>query len=298
MATVLVVDDARVDQHLAGSLLSKAGYETKFASNGREALDLMAQTCPDVVVTDLMMPEMDGLELVRTIRCRYPRVPVILMTGKGTEDTALTALRAGAVSFVPKLHLARSLAATVRSALLAVTKARAEKEAWTFLAYSESQYIIGYEAHAREALIAHFDEELQRLDMCGQADRLRVSTALLEALTNAIDHGNLELDSSLREESETRYHEMGLQRSNQAPYRDRRVHVRVVCTPSEVTYVVRDEGPGFNYRSLPDPRNPENLNRLSGRGILLIQTFMDEVRFNETGNQITMIKRRASAECE
>ena len=55
--------------------------------------------------------------------------------------------------------------------------------------------------------------------------------------------------------------------------------------------MIRDEGPGFDPDGLPDPTDPENLTKASGRGVLLIRTFMDEVRFNDTGNEITMIKR-------
>ena len=60
---------------------------------------------------------------------------------------------------------------------------------------------------------------------------------------------------------------------------------------SEATYIVRDEGPGFDPSILPDPTDPENLGKVSGRGLLLIRTFMDEVYHNERGNEIAMIKR-------
>ena len=59
---------------------------------------------------------------------------------------------------------------------------------------------------------------------------------------------------------------------------------------------MRDEGRGFDYHGLPDPCDPENLTKASGRGVLLIRTFMDDVSFNERGNEITMvIKRNESA---
>ena len=60
----------------------------------------------------------------------------------------------------------------------------------------------------------------------------------------------------------------------------------------EARFVIRDEGPGFDPRTLPDPTDPENLLKPSGRGVMLIRTFMDAVAFNETGNEITMIKRQ------
>ena len=57
-----------------------------------------------------------------------------------------------------------------------------------------------------------------------------------------------------------------------------------------IEYTIADEGPGFDVTSLPDPTAPENVLNVSGRGILLIRTFMDSVEFNETGNRITMRK--------
>lgn len=56
--------------------------------------------------------------------------------------------------------------------------------------------------------------------------------------------------------------------------------------------MIRDEGPGFDSTSLPDPTDPVNLEKVSGRGLLLIRTFMDEVRHNPKGNEIVLVKRR------
>jgi anti-sigma regulatory factor (Ser/Thr protein kinase) len=63
-------------------------------------------------------------------------------------------------------------------------------------------------------------------------------------------------------------------------------------THSEATISIRDQGPGFDPKSLPDPTDPENIGKISGRGLLLIRTFMDDVRFNDTGNEITLVKRK------
>lgn len=292
MATILIVDDAKLDRSIAGGCVQQEGFQPEYAENGNEALSLIQNRQPDLVLTDLVMPGMDGLELVQQIRRRYPDVPVILMTGKGVEDTAAHALKAGAASYIPKKFLKQSLGDTVRSVLTTAKALTTRRDAWTFLSYRESYYVLGYEQDGRSTLIAHLEEELDRFDLCDASERIRVGTALSEALANAIDHGNLELDSALRETSDQSYYELGQRRTGQPPYRDRRVHITARLTPSEVTYVIRDEGPGFDHRNLPDPTDPENLVKLSGRGLLLIQTFMDEVRFNEQGNEITMVKRR------
>jgi CheY-like chemotaxis protein len=292
VGNILVVDDSKLDRTIAGTCLIEEGFEPEYAENGAEALAAIEQRQPDLVLTDLVMPQMNGLALVQQIRRSYPVVPVILMTGQGADDTAAQALRAGAASYIPKRFLKQSLGDTVRSVLATARAIVTRRDAWTLLSYRESHYILGYEKDGRSTLIAHLEEELDRFHLCDASERIRVGTALSEAITNAVDHGNLELDSVLREESDHEYFELGRRRAAEPPYRDRRVHITTRLTPSEVTYVIRDEGPGFQHENLPDPTDPENLTKLSGRGLLLIRTFMDDVRFNDQGNEITMVKRR------
>src|SRR5437588_163003 len=120
MATVLVVDDSAVDRLRAEKLLAKEiGLIVRSAENGKEALKQLARELPDIVITDMQMPEMDGLELVEEIRSKYPAVPVILMTAHGSEEIAIQALQAGAASYVPKRVLDRDLAPALQSVLAA-----------------------------------------------------------------------------------------------------------------------------------------------------------------------------------
>jgi hypothetical protein len=114
-------------------------------------------------------------------------------------------------------------------------------------------------------------------------------------MTNAILHGNLGLTSELRETNEKEYYRQVAERRTQSPWCERRVHIGVTLNGQEAVFVVRDEGEGFDRELLPDPTDPANLERVSGRGLLLIQTFMDRVEHNERGNQITMVKRCRSA---
>jgi anti-sigma regulatory factor (Ser/Thr protein kinase) len=112
--------------------------------------------------------------------------------------------------------------------------------------------------------------------------------ALREALVNAIEHGNLEVSSRLRELDDDSYVREVRRRRETEPYRSRRVTLCARETRDEVTYVIKDEGPGFDVGSLPDPTRPENLEKASGRGLLLIRAFMDEVSHSPSGNEITL----------
>lgn len=115
MPSILVVDDSSVDRSFVGGLLGQeAGWTITSAAHGLAALQVMEQALPDIIVTDLMMPELDGLQLLSAVRKRYPLVPVILMTSHGSERIALEALRRGAASYVPKEAIPRDLRKTIQ----------------------------------------------------------------------------------------------------------------------------------------------------------------------------------------
>ena len=121
MPTLLVVDDSSVDRSFVGGLLAQeAGWSIIYAAHGLAALKTLEHTIPDIIVTDLLMPELDGLQLLTAVRKRYPLVPVILMTSHGSESIALEAIRQGAASYVPKESIPRDLRETIHR-LLAIS---------------------------------------------------------------------------------------------------------------------------------------------------------------------------------
>jgi CheY-like chemotaxis protein/anti-sigma regulatory factor (Ser/Thr protein kinase) len=292
--TVLVVDDAAMDRHLAGAIVQKMeGWQPTYASNGKEALESLQNQTPDVVLTDMLMPEMDGLELVRAIRAKHPLVPVILMTAHGSEDLAIQALRNGAASYVPKKCLARDLADTLEGVLAASQRDRREQLILDCVIHHETHYQLENDISVVAPMVGHLEHQLERMRLCEPSGLVLVGVALHEALTNAILHGNLGLSSELRETDEKQYYQQGADRRAQPPWCERHVFVSASLTPQEAVIVVRDEGEGFDPEILPDPTDPANLGRVYGRGLLLIQTFMDRVEHNDRGNQITMVKRRS-----
>lgn len=294
MTTVLVVDDSLMDLHLARRCIEAEGWQAVFAQHGGEALEILKNQRPDAIVTDLQMPEVDGLELVRRVNRQFPSTPIILMTAHGSEETAILALNAGAANYIAKKYLQRDLGDSLRKVLSAAEAAREREQIRSILKRSETYYVLGYEPRDARALVSHLQDAVAQMGWCGEVERLQMATALTEALANAIDHGNLELDSKLRESDGQLYRKMGQSRAKESPYCDRRVHVTVRIHDKQIEFVIRDEGPGFNFRDLPDPTHPENLLKPSGRGVMLIRTFMDAVEFNESGNEITMIKRPRS----
>ena len=295
MTRVLVVDDSRIDRDMVGALLqAQANADVVTASNGLEALQRMEAELPDLVLTDLQMPEMDGLALVDAIRERHPTVPVVLMTAHGSEEIAVEALRRGAASYVPKRKVAEDLVPTAKH-VLSITRARREEaRVLACLKESEHVFVLDNDPAYFPARIALCREQLQRRGLTDDTGLMQVSMALDEALANALHHGNLEVSSTLREKGLDVYFEEVEKRRTRDPYRDRRIFFTARVAADEACYVIRDEGKGFDPSTIPDPTDPANLEKASGRGLLLIRTFMDEISFRDGGREIVMVKRRGA----
>jgi len=291
MTKILVVDDLAVDRQFVGKLLERdSEFQIEYAADGAEALRRMEASPPDLVVTDLMMPEVDGLQLVEQARADYPLVPVILITSKGSEEIAGQALRRGAASYVPKRELPGDLLGTVRRVLGVSARQRDLSRLMECLARNDCEFVLQNDSALFPPLVSYLQDGLGHLGLCGDADRTRVGVALEEALSNALYHGNLEVGSELREEDGGAYHEMVRERMHQPPYSQRRIRVQAALSPEKAVFVIRDDGRGFDPSALPDPTDPENLEKASGRGILLMRTFMDRVEFNDAGNAVTLVK--------
>lgn len=295
MPKILIAEDSPTQALQLQAFLEDAKFEVEVQPNGAKALAAIPTARPDVVLTDLDMPEMNGLELVSAIRQQHPSIPVVLMTAHGSEEIAVQALQAGAASYIPKRVLERDLLSLLRQMLGMKNELQYQQQLLECLSHTESRFSLSNDPKLAGAMRGFIHENLCRVKLSDRTGLIRLGVALDEALTNAMWHGNLECSSKLREGDGREFDQLLTKRRQEPPYCDRRVEVTATFTPSVATIVIRDEGPGFDISQVPDPTDPENLVKASGRGLLLIRTFMDEVFHNATGNQITMIKRRESS---
>lgn len=291
MATILVVDDNPIDRRVVGGLLEKARDLTvRYAADGAIALSDIRNTPPDIVVTDLVMPNLDGLELVGSVVKEFPRVPIVLMTGQGSEEIAVKALRAGAASYVPKSHLSGMLVETVQKLISMSREQESQLRLLGRMVRNEFEFQLESDLSLVPPLINYLTRCLRNVGYEDEGGIIRTSVALEEALNNSIYHGNLELSSDLRELDQAMYRRAIHERRAAPPYSTRRVYVCCRVSREEALFRIRDEGPGFDPASLPDPTDPANLERASGRGVMLMRTFMESVVYNDTGNEVTMVK--------
>jgi two-component system nitrogen regulation response regulator NtrX len=125
METILIVDDAPAILATLSGVLMDEGYDVQVAENGAEAIRLVQTHPPAIVILDIWMPEMDGLEVLRTLKCLFPEMIVIMMSGHGSIETAVRAIKLGAYDYLEKPVSLEKIVLMIRHAL---TEFRLQRE--------------------------------------------------------------------------------------------------------------------------------------------------------------------------
>lgn len=293
MPTILVVDDSAVDRKLIAGLISRQpDWSAPTCAHGREAVQILeTPPLPDVIVTDLQMPEMDGLELVEAVKDEHPFIPVILLTAKGSEEIAVDALRRGAASYVPKRRLSDDLVSTITRILASIAADRDHLRLLHHLSSSDQTFALRNDFEQISQLATHVQQLLRCLPLGDETERLRVSLAFEEALRNACLHGNLEIESPPAGADPSELSKLIRQRAAQSPYFKRRIEVTARINRQAATFIIRDEGPGFDHAKLLSEAVLDDQEDSSTRGLALMRTIFDQVEFNQSGNCVTLTKK-------
>ena len=296
MSQVLIVDDSATDRKLAGRLLEKRGVDVRYAEHGRDALDQVRHERPDMIVCDLQMPEMNGLELVEAVRANFPAIPVILMTAQGSEQIASEALQRGAASYVPKSGLAQHLAETVERILMAAEADALHSRLMHSLVSDSCEFCVANDPELIGPLVGHVQELLRCLPLGDQAERLRVSVAVKHALMIADHHGNLELPVDLTADDDE-FERLLDERRAQTPYSERSVQFRAEVSRDEAVFTITHDGPGIAFDQLPDDINLRSTGQSWLGGFVMLPAVMDDIQYSADGRTLSLLKK-ASAEPE
>jgi len=292
MYHVLLIDDQPDMHKLIGHHLDRqlAGpVELTVARNEREAVEAVSSSAGfDVVLLDLMLPEFTGLELMGKLLAIRPGLSVVVVSGRGSEQTVVEALERGAMSYVDKGVLARALAPTVRKVVGAGREdamRRRVHSGLTSVRYS-------YELENDPALISPLLDEVRDVFVrfsIGGANPAQLLIGVEEAIANAMYHGNLEIGSELKHHDFKAFFAQAQQARTDPRLADRKVHLTLEVRDGNAWVTVSDDGDGFDLDAVPDPTLPENIAKAHGRGLLLMRAFFDEVVYNDRGNAVTLV---------
>lgn len=298
MAKVLLVEDSPTQAVEMRMLLEEGRHSVRHAANGQVALDALSTDTPDIVVTDLDMPEVNGLELVQSMKMHHAHVPAILVTAQGSEELAAQALRSGAASYVPKNHLQSMLNDTIEDVLGVIQTDASFAQLISTLQKNVYVFELDNDASLISPLVSLLTQVVAGMELIGGMDLVRLGGAIENAVLNAMYRGNLRLGPSVTPSRRAIVDELKTtdsieRRKTEMPFKERKVHVEVSACKKEIRVIVRDEGDGFSKNKIPDSASVGPMDSESGRGLVLIQSFADEVTFNEVGNEITFVKHCA-----
>jgi CheY-like chemotaxis protein/anti-sigma regulatory factor (Ser/Thr protein kinase) len=272
-ARILIVDDEPLVREVLKQMLQPAGYFVGTAHDGLEALQILERESYDLVILDIYMPRLDGLELLSELRMRWILPKVIVITGDNAPETLLRAVREEAYQYVTKPIAADDLLPLVAEVLAApqatppieVISARRE---WVEL-------LVPCDMAAADRIQSFMDRLKGDLP---EDVRRSVGAAFRELLLNAIEWGGKF---------------------------DARRKVRIACLHSKkmLMYRIADPGAGFRIEDLAhsaaaNPEDPtahvmlreERGMRPGGFGIVLAQGMVDELIYNEARNEVVLIK--------
>lgn len=263
---IMVVDDEDLVRDLLSRYLDKLGYEVVLAEDGSQALRLYQERPVDLVLSDVRMPRLDGLQLLVALKDINPRLPVVLISGHGEVETVVHALKAGADNFLAKPLRMDTLARVVKQSL---------SVAWTAPhGLSQGMHVrqtTVISAPSRKDMVQEVVQVVAQSAMssgyCQHDLDNNLKLALVEGVTNAMEHGNQWSEKLM-------------------------VLVQVEVTAELLRVSITDQGPGFDLGSLPDPTSEEHLICERGRGVFLMRAIMDEVIFSPAGNSVTLAKWR------
>ena len=296
MAKVLLVEDSPTQAVEMRMLLEEGSHEVRHASNGRVALDVLANEMLDVVVTDLEMPEVNGLELVETMRMDFSHIPAILVTARGSEELAAQALQKGAAGYVPKNHLQALLNDTIMDVLGVIRTDASFAKLISTLKKNVFAFELPNDPDLISPLVGLLMQVVGGMELLGGMEMVRLGVAIEHALVNAMYRGNLQLGPSVTPTNRAIIFDGATsdlieRRKIEEPYKDRKVFVEAIAQHDEIKIIIRDEGNGFDQSKVPDVVDPDVLDSESGQGLVLMKSFADQLSFNDIGNEVTMIKK-------
>ncbi|WP_372722535.1 response regulator [Novipirellula sp.] len=298
MASILLCEDSPTHTVLMQTLLEDDAHEVRCAQDGREAMASIAEHMPELVVTDLRMPNMNGLELVQALVSEQSQLPTVVVTARGSEDLAVDALALGAVNFVPKNSLNMLLNPVVRQTIAYSGSDRFSQPLSGQLRSPEFYFKLGNYIESINPATQIVIQALAASGKLNPTNRIRIGMAVASALFNAICYGNLELSDEdpivakvIAGDTDSQAELMKLAASDR--YRKRSVHLKVSGGDKDTRISVSHDGNGRLARFNPAPGTPESFELEQCRGMMLITSFMDEVMFNSGFSEVVMVKHHA-----
>lgn len=260
---ILVVDDEEDVRETLSEMIKELGYQVVVAENGKEALDRIKTEKVDLIITDLSMPKMNGLELIVTSKRINPNIPIGVISAFGNVENTTYALTRGAFSFIAKPFKMPQVKELIRKG-----KQLRELSLGTYAlmewVQSRTEMDFPSEPSLFPSAILFAVKECQWRGIEDETRLENVAICLEELLSNAFIHGN-------RKD------------------KDKRIKVKMAFDAEKFVLSVKDEGEGFDGENYLEKIREEQPSMPEKRGLFIVDLLMEELRFSKKGNEVTAV---------
>ena len=264
---ILIVDSNDELRSLLEQVLSELGHEVVATGSRAKALARNDLQAFDLVISDLTDETEGGVQIFSELKRKRLLVPVVVSTEEARQPDIVKAFRLGAANYLRQPYDKEELRSIVEKTLAYKLRFVEDLRALPYVR-ERIDFELPSDLSLMNGVLHYLMERVSKLGIV-QPNRSNLFVALDEAFVNAVVHGNANDPRKL-------------------------VRITAELSAKEARFTIEDQGEGFKVGELPDPRDPSNLFKTSGRGVLLIHNIMDEVQYNERGNRLTMVKRSES----
>jgi len=265
---ILIVDANSELRTLLAQVLGELGHEVVATGDLSEVVTRADLEEFDLVISDLTEDADGGVQILSELKRKRLLVPVVVSSEEANQHGIVKAFKLGAANFVRKPYEREELQNIVDKTLGYKLRFVEDLRVTPYVR-ERIEFELPSDLSLMNGVLHYLIERAARLGIINQ-DSSNLFIALDEAFVNAVKHGNKGDSSKL-------------------------VRITAELSAREARFTVEDEGEGFDPAAIPDPLDPTNLFKTSGRGVLLIYNIMDEVEYNERGNRLTMVKRPESS---
>jgi len=287
---ILIVEDDHASRLFLESLLESNNYDFRSAENGIEGLNVFDEYNPDIVLSDIKMPIMDGLELLEAIRDKNSDAIVVIITAFGSENYAIQALHLGANNYLKKPVSSQELLRLLKK-YKAIISGKYSPESLpgklinrTFSVEFKSEYTKIPKIVDKIMIESAID--------INDSEKVNIELGLVELITNAIEHGNLGISYIEKQLAldDGKLSELFDERVHNKKFKNRNVKVDFFTDEGKYQWTITDDGEGFNWKSIPDPTDQEHILELNGRGIFISNFLFDKIEYFGKGNVVIATK--------
>lgn len=261
---ILIVDSNAELRALLEQVLADLGHEVMATGDRTAALAREDLEDFDLIISDLTDDADGGIQILSELKRKHLLVPVVVSSEEMQESGVVKAFKMGAANFLRRPYQKEELRHIVEKTLAYKLRFVEDMRALPY-ARERVEFELPSDITLMNGVLHYLIERAAKLGII-HPERSNLFIALDEAFANAVIHGN---KNDLR----------------------KLVRITAEFSTEAARFTIEDEGEGFDAQSIPDPLDPANLFKASGRGVLLIHNIMDEVEYNERGNSLTMVKR-------